>query len=67
MYDPAWGCGAENHTQLYNLDAVAYESVIVGLFSIFTGKYCPSGAGMNRTGEWDSVFLVRIMHVVFSA
>jgi hypothetical protein len=24
--------------QLYNLDAVAYESVIVGLFSMFTGK-----------------------------
>jgi len=56
-FDPSWGCGAENHTQLYNLDAVAYESVIVGLFSIFTGKYCASGAGFNRTGEWDSVFL----------
>eukprot|EP00039_Didymoeca_costata_P012720 m.184797 g.184797 ORF g.184797 m.184797 type:complete len:589 (+) comp15563_c0_seq7:156-1922(+) len=56
-FDPPWGCGSENYTQLYNLDAVAYESVIVGLFSIFTGKYCPSGAGMNRTGEWDSVFL----------
>eukprot|EP00037_Helgoeca_nana_P012729 m.116056 g.116056 ORF g.116056 m.116056 type:complete len:415 (-) comp21613_c0_seq2:38-1282(-) len=59
VYDPAWGCGAENYTQLYNLDAVAYESIIVGLFSLFTGKYCASGAGFNRTGEWDSVFLVR--------
>jgi hypothetical protein len=37
--------GAENMTQLYNLDAVAYESVIVGFFSIFTGKYCTGGAG----------------------
>eukprot|EP00041_Stephanoeca_diplocostata_P033013 m.1077457 g.1077457 ORF g.1077457 m.1077457 type:complete len:481 (+) comp24251_c0_seq39:995-2437(+) len=56
-FDPPWGCGHENYTQLYNLDAVAYESVLVGLFSIFTGKYCADGAGFNRTGEWDSVFV----------
>eukprot|EP01046_Picozoa_sp_COSAG06_P023312 COSAG06_NODE_1844_length_8232_cov_8.488872_11_plen_43_part_01 len=24
----------------YNLDAVAFESVLVGLFTIMTGKYC---------------------------
>jgi hypothetical protein len=40
--------------------------VIVGLFSILTGKRCPDGRNhsdaeaqpvFNRTGEWDSVFL----------
>ena len=48
-----------------NLDAVAYESVLVGLFSIFTGKECGKMCNVtgekcspyNRTGEWDSVFL----------
>ena len=41
--DPEVGClssPGNSFTQLYNLDAVAYESVIVGLFSIFTGKEC---------------------------
>ena len=81
--DPPWGCttraGYAAYTQLYNLDAVAYESIVVGFFTIFTGKYCGTGAcqplghphlnrsvhecgadpgvGMNRTGEWDSVFV----------
>lgn len=67
--DPAWGCGGPeegNYTQLYNLDAVAFESLIVGSFSIFTGKHCAGGENQsstesgrwvyNRTGEWDSVF-----------
>ena len=40
--------------------------MIVGLFSILTGKRCPDGRNhsdaeaqpvFNRTGEWDSVFL----------
>lgn len=69
VFDPPWGCGGPeegNFTQLYNLDAVAFESVIVGLFSIFTGKHCAAGENQsatdsghwvyNRTGEWDSVF-----------
>lgn len=59
--DPPVGCGAgsgsSGFTQLYNLDAVAYESVLVGLFSIFTGKSCGLLSPFNRTGEWDSVFL----------
>jgi hypothetical protein len=64
--DPEWKCGTaeppgkpggQNYTQLYNLDAVAYESVLVGLFSILSGKYCPDGGGVNRTGEWDDVFV----------
>ena len=59
--DPSVGCGAgsgpSGFTQLYNLDAVAYESVLVGLFSIFTGKSCGPLSPLNRTGEWDSVFL----------
>ena len=44
---------------------VADESVLVGLFSIFTGKECGRMCNItgqkcspfNRTGEWDSVFL----------
>ena len=65
-FDPPWSCGTPTQfTQLYNLDAVAYESVIVGLFSILTGKRCADGRNhsdaesqnvYNRTGEWDSVF-----------
>lgn len=59
--DPPVGCGAgsggNGFTQLYNLDAVAYESVMVGLFSIFTGKECGPSSPYNRTGEWDSVFV----------
>ena len=66
--DPAVGClssAGNSFTQLYNLDAVAYESVLVGLFSIFTGKDCGTMCNVtgqrcspyNRTGEWDSVFL----------
>ena len=69
IFDPPWGCGGPeegNFTQLYNLDAVAFESLIVGFFSIFTGKHCAGGENQsatgtgrwvyNRTGEWDSVF-----------
>ena len=66
--DPDVGClssAGNSFTQLYNLDAVAYESVLVGLFSIFTGKECGRMCNVtgqrcspyNRTGEWDSVFL----------
>ena len=45
---------------------MAYESVLVGLFTIFRGKFCPLGGNLtaeppaplvNRTGEWDSVFV----------
>jgi hypothetical protein len=27
-FDPPWSCGGGNFTQLYNLDAVAYETVL---------------------------------------
>lgn len=61
IWDPAVGCGASTggngFTQLYTLDLVAYESVMVGLFTIFTGKECGPTSPFNRTGEWDSVFL----------
>lgn len=66
VWDPAWKCGdaekpgkpgGQNYTQLYNLDAVAYESVLIGLFTIMNGKYCPDGGGVNRTGEWDNCFI----------
>lgn len=67
VLDPPPGCYSKSvtSTQLYNLDAVAYESVVVGLFTILTGKACGpmcniTGAHCspyNRTGEWDSVFV----------
>ena len=44
-------------SQLYALDGVGYESLMVGLFTIFNGKYCGPLSPFNRTGEWDSVFL----------
>ena len=31
--------------------------VLIGLFTILTGKYCADGGGVNRTGEWDEVFV----------
>eukprot|EP01006_Ploeotia_vitrea_P009536 TRINITY_DN22622_c0_g1_i1.p1 TRINITY_DN22622_c0_g1~~TRINITY_DN22622_c0_g1_i1.p1 ORF type:complete len:531 (+),score=65.47 TRINITY_DN22622_c0_g1_i1:216-1595(+) len=58
--DIPMGCGADPHkhngfTQLYNLDAVGYESVMVGFYTIFNGKYCGPNSPYNRTGEWDQV------------
>ena len=41
----------------YNLDGVAYESVVIGLQSIITGKRCVPRAPFGRGGEQDSVFL----------
>jgi hypothetical protein len=55
--DPEVGCSGSagnSFTQLYNLDAVAYESVLVGLFSIFTGKEC--GTMCNVTGQHCSPY-----------
>jgi hypothetical protein len=45
------------NTQLYNFDAVAYESVIIGLFSIITGKRCVPPRPFKRGGEQDAVYL----------
>jgi hypothetical protein len=60
-----YGCAGKpapcsSHAELYNLDAAAYESVMVGLFSIFRGFVNPSGGGdtTHRTsGEWNEVYL----------
>ena len=57
--DPPYVTGGL-YPQLYNLDAVAYESVIVGLFSwYYPGPAYPSddpkrvaGAGAGGTGRW---------------
>ena len=46
-----------NVAQIYNLDAVAYESVVVGLFSIITGKHCNPPQPFKRGGEQDAVYL----------
>jgi len=37
--DPRWPEFAHVAPQLYNLDAVAYESLLVGLFSVWRGDY----------------------------
>ena len=54
----------EEYTQLYNLDAVAYESVMVGLFSLWHGgggkgrpKPNEIGIGFSRDGfHWSRPF-----------
>ena len=60
--DPNVACAQENHSevqvaQIYNVDAVAYESVVVGLFSIITGKHCNPAKPFMRGGEQDAVYL----------
>jgi|EP01049_Picozoa_sp_SAG25_P004597 hypothetical protein len=60
--DPNLACGYTpsldvNNTQLYQFDAVAYESVIIGLFSIITGKRCSPPRPFKRGGEQDAVYL----------
>ena len=48
-------CGGQ--AELYNLDGVAYESVVVGLFSIITGKRCSPPQPFHRGGEQDAVYV----------
>ena len=59
--DPPPDCpiegGPRNQTQLYNLNAIAFESVLVGLFTLITGKRCDPPRPFGRGGEQDSVFL----------
>ena len=47
-------------SQLYDLGAYPYESVLVGLFQILTGKGCSPPRPFGRGGEQDEV------HVAFS-
>ena len=44
-------------TQLYQFDGIAYESVVVGLFSIITGKRCKPPRPFKRGGEQDAVYV----------
>ena len=48
-----------SHSELYNVDAVAYESVLVGLFTIMRGKQTPAyGRSDDKWhGEYDGVYL----------
>jgi hypothetical protein len=59
--DPPPDCPIEgaprNQTQLYNLNAIAFESVMVGLFTLITGKRCDPPRPFGRGGEQDAVFL----------
>lgn len=48
-------CGGE--AELYNLDGAAYESVVVGLLSIITGKRCNPPRPFHRGGEQDAVYV----------
>ena len=47
------------HSELYNLDAVAYESVLVGFFTIMRGKHTAAyGRSDDKWhGEYDGVYL----------
>ena len=49
----------KNHSELYNVDATAYESVLVGFFTIMRGKHTPSYGRSNDKwhGEYDGVYL----------
>ena len=60
--DPNLACGftpslVANNTQLYQFDGVAYESVVIGLFSIITGKRCSPPRPFQRGGEQDAVYV----------
>ena len=60
--DPNLACGYtssldENNTQLYQFDGIGYESVIIGLFSIITGKRCLPPRPFQRAGEQDAVYV----------
>ena len=51
-------CVLYNHCLLRsNFDAVAYESIVVGFFSIITGKRCNPPRPFGRGGEQDAVYV----------
>ena len=41
----------------YQFDGVAYESIVIGLFSIITGKRCSPPRPFHRGGEQDAVYV----------
>ena len=45
------------HATTDNFDAVAYESIVVGLFSIITGERCVPPRPFKRGGEQDAVYV----------
>ena len=45
------------HATTDNFDAVAYESIVVGLFSIITGERCLPPRPFTRGGEQDAVYV----------
>ena len=45
----------DEYTDLYNVDAVSYESVTVGLYSLIIGKRCVPPHPFGRAGEQDLV------------
>ena len=47
----------DTHFATDNFDAVAYESIVVGLFSIITGKRCVPPRPFKRGGEQDAVYV----------
>ena len=60
--DPNLACGYTpsldaNNTQLYQFDGVSYESLVIGLFSIITGKRCSPPRPFKRGGEQDAVYV----------
>jgi hypothetical protein len=56
---PLESCSTDGitHPELYNFDAVAYESVLIGLPTILTGKRCTPAGPYGRGGEQDAVYL----------
>eukprot|EP01048_Picozoa_sp_COSAG05_P003446 COSAG05_NODE_158_length_15673_cov_23.898946_6_plen_106_part_00 len=59
-----WVCksGTNDHqlyrTNIYNIDAVPYESLMVGLFSLITAEVCTDRSTGLSHEEADSVFVL---------
>lgn len=57
--DPPWPYNSSLAAELYNLDGVAYESVMVGLYEVFRGFVDANATARARrtSGEHDEIYL----------
>jgi hypothetical protein len=57
--DPAWPYNDKLPAQLYTLDGTVYESLTVGLFSLFRGFVDENArtTGSRTSAEWDEIYV----------
>eukprot|EP01051_Picozoa_sp_SAG22_P003636 SAG22_NODE_180_length_16069_cov_5.323231_3_plen_114_part_00 len=57
--DPTWPYNDKLPAQLYTLDGTVYESLTVGLFSLFRGFVDGNArsTGSRTSAEWDEIYL----------